>query len=87
MAHPEAEKGRAVRHLAEVVGAGREPLTVYGGHLKDLPMFAVADRRVAPANAHPDVRARATDIVAFNDEDGVVRFLPAGVPAGTGVHG
>ncbi|MET9430067.1 hypothetical protein [Streptomyces sp. NPDC003036] len=41
----------------------------------------------APANAHPDVRARATDIVAFNDEDGVVRFLPAGVPAAAGVHG
>ncbi|MER5385366.1 HAD-IIB family hydrolase [Streptomyces sp. NPDC002688] len=75
VAHPEAEKGRAVRNLAEAVGMADARLTVYGDHLNDLPMFSVADRRVAPVNAHPDVLARATAVTAANDEDGVVRHL------------
>ncbi|POX58216.1 hypothetical protein C3492_39220 [Streptomyces sp. Ru62] len=75
VAHPQAEKGLAVRHLARTAGLADLRLTVYGDHLNDLPMFAVADRAVAPANAHPDVRARADVVTAANDEDGVVRHL------------
>ncbi|WP_405787173.1 HAD family hydrolase [Streptomyces sp. NBC_00029] len=80
IAHAEAEKGLAVRHLAEVTGLTDARLTVYGDHLNDLPMFAVADRRVAPANAHPEVLARATTVTAGNDEDGIVRHLLDGGP-------
>ncbi|MGW3666523.1 HAD hydrolase family protein [Streptomyces sp. NPDC005141] len=75
VAHPEAEKGCAVRNLAQAVGMADTRLTVYGDHLNDLPMFSVADRQVAPANAHPDVLALATAVTAANDEDGVVRHL------------
>ncbi|MGW0330828.1 HAD family hydrolase [Streptomyces sp. NPDC003011] len=75
VAHPEAEKGLAVCELARTAGLGHLPLTVYGDHLNDLPMFAVADRAVAPANAHPEVLARATAVTAANDEDGIVRHL------------
>ncbi|NEC88393.1 HAD hydrolase family protein [Streptomyces sp. SID12501] len=75
VAHPEAEKGFAVRELVRTTSLGHLPLTVYGDHLNDLPMFAVADRAVAPANAHPDVLARATVVTAANDEDGIVRYL------------
>lgn len=80
IAHAQAEKGFAVRHLAEFTGLAGAPLTVYGDHLNDLPMFAVADRRVAPANAHPDVLARATTVTGANDEDGIVRHLLDGDP-------
>lgn len=75
VAHPQAEKGFAVRRLRQLAGLTHQPLTVYGDHLNDLPMFAVADRTVAPANAHPDIRARATVVTAANDEDGVIRYL------------
>ncbi|MFD5326760.1 HAD family hydrolase [Streptomyces sp. NPDC127092] len=75
IAHPEAEKGRAVRRLAREAGLDGAGLTVYGDHLNDLPMFAVAERTVAPANAHPEVLARASAVTAANDEDGVVRYL------------
>ncbi|MFE9018917.1 HAD family hydrolase [Streptomyces sp. NPDC007808] len=75
VAHPQAEKGHAVGLLRRSTGLGRLPLTVYGDHLNDLPMFDVADRTVAPANAHPAVRARATAVTATNDEDGIVRHL------------
>ncbi|GHG07259.1 HAD hydrolase family protein [Streptomyces zaomyceticus] len=85
VAHPKAEKGVAVRELAQTAGLGDARLTVYGDHLNDLPMFAVADRAVAPANAHPDVRARAAAVTAANDEDGVVRYLLDGdTPSGAG---
>ncbi|MFD7263497.1 HAD family hydrolase [Streptomyces sp. NPDC059874] len=76
--HPQAEKGLAVRHLTEVTGLADAHLTVYGDHLNDLPMFAVADRSVAPANAHPEVLARAGTVTAANDEDGIVRHLLEG---------
>ncbi|GHB75608.1 hydrolase [Streptomyces cirratus] len=75
IAHPEAEKGLAVRRLARDAGLAGARLTVYGDHLNDLPMFAVAERTVAPANAHPHVLARASVVTASNDEDGIVRYL------------
>ncbi|GLV77144.1 HAD hydrolase family protein [Streptomyces hygroscopicus] len=75
VAHAGAEKGAAVRHLVDVTGLGGARVTVCGDHLNDLPMFAVADRSVAPANAHPRVRDLATVVVGPNSDDGVVRFL------------
>ncbi|MDI2126826.1 HAD family hydrolase [Yinghuangia seranimata] len=71
---PTADKGAAVRDLRERVGHTGE-LLVCGDHLNDLAMFALADRRVAPSSAHPDVLALATDVTGPNDEDGVARFL------------
>ncbi|MFI5496837.1 HAD-IIB family hydrolase [Actinoplanes sp. NPDC051859] len=75
--HPTADKGTAVQHLATMSGLAHAPLTVCGDHLNDLPMFAVADRCVAPANAHERVRRAATVVTASHDEDGIVRFLLA----------
>jgi HAD superfamily hydrolase (TIGR01484 family) len=69
-----ADKGQAVLALRDR-HALTGPVVACGDHLNDLPMFAVADRRVAPANAHPDILALATDVVGPNDEDGVARFL------------
>ncbi|THA51691.1 HAD family hydrolase [Streptomyces sp. A1136] len=80
IAHPEAEKGLAVRGLARDAGLADARLTVYGDHLNDLPMFAVAERAIAPANAHPHVLARASVVTAANDEDGIVRYLLDGAP-------
>jgi Cof subfamily protein (haloacid dehalogenase superfamily) len=41
----------------------------------DLPMLAWAGRSFAVENAHPDVLAAATDVIAANDEDGVAQLL------------
>lgn len=75
---PTADKGNAVRSLRGHLGH-TGPLVVCGDHLNDLPMFEAADgpadRRIAPANAHPAVLARATDVTAPNHEDGIARFL------------
>ncbi len=57
-------KAAAVLRLKKMVGADR--LVVYGDHLNDLPMFAVADESVAVANALPEVRAAATRTIGPN---------------------
>ena len=57
-------KAAAVLRLKRMVGADR--LVVYGDHLNDLPMFAVADESVAVANALPEVRAAATRTIGPN---------------------
>lgn len=57
-------KAAAVLRLKKMVGVDR--LVVYGDHLNDLPMFAVADESVAIANALPEVRAAATRTISPN---------------------
>lgn len=66
LAHWCAEQQPAVR--AEEVWA-------FGDMPNDLPMLTWAGRSFAVANAHPDVRAAATDVAPSNDDDGVARTL------------
>ena len=47
----------------------------FGDMPNDLPMLTWAGRSFAVANAHPDVRAAATDLCPANDEDGVAAVL------------
>lgn len=62
-------KAAAVLRVKELTGADRT--VVYGDNLNDLPMFEVADESVAPANARPEVRARATRVIGPNSADSV----------------
>ncbi len=70
-----AEKGAAVPALLEACDAVGADVIACGDHLNDLGLFAVAERSIAPANAHPSVLEVATEVVASNDEDGIVRYL------------
>ncbi len=38
-------------------------------------MFTAVTLSIAPANAHPEARESATEVVGPNDEDGIVRHL------------
>ncbi len=81
VAHPAANKAATVRWLAAHLGTAAEHITVFGDNLNDLPMFQVAGRRIAVANAQPAVRAAADVVIASNDDDGVPHFLAAAQPA------
>lgn len=48
---------------------------MFGDNANDLPMFEVADECYAVANATAEVRARATEVIGSNDEDGVAHVL------------
>lgn len=71
---PLATKGAAILELRQRLDLDGE-VTVCGDHVNDLPMFAVADRRIAPGNARPEVRAAASVVTGTNDDDGVVTYL------------
>jgi hydroxymethylpyrimidine pyrophosphatase-like HAD family hydrolase len=63
------DKGWAVQRYCQAHGLA------IGDGPNDLPLFAFAGTSVAPANAHPDVRATATAVTADNDHDGVAKAL------------
>lgn len=71
--HPAASKGQAVTYLAQRYHARR--IVVFGDHLNDLDLFAVADEAYAVANADPVVIAAADGVIASNDADGVAEWL------------
>jgi Cof subfamily protein (haloacid dehalogenase superfamily) len=73
--HRAADKGAAVPALLAACDLSGAEVVACGDHLNDLPLFAVATRSLAPANAHPAVLEAATEVVGANDEDGIVRYL------------
>lgn len=70
-----ADTATALGALLEHVGLAGAEIVACGDHLNDLPLFNIATRSVAPANAHPAALVAATHVVASNDEDGVARHL------------
>ncbi|GLZ81302.1 hydrolase [Actinorhabdospora filicis] len=72
---PGHDKGTGLAFVAERLGVAAEDVLVFGDARNDLPMFAWAGRSVAMGNAHPEVKAAATDHTESNLEDGVARFL------------
>ena len=68
--HPDANKGHAVRALAEHLGVALADTAVLGDMPNDLPMFGVAGLAIAMGQAGPDVKARAGAVTDANDADG-----------------
>ena len=63
----------AARRLKEMLGCNK--LVCFGDAVNDLPMFELADERYAVANAAPELKAIATDVIDGNDEDAVAGWL------------
>lgn len=72
-----ATKDRAIRILQESRGLSRSELVVFGDQNNDIKMFQAADRAIAVANATPELKRCATQIIGSNQEDSVVKFLRA----------
>ena len=68
-----ASKAAAARRLKEMLGCNK--LVCFGDAVNDLPMFELADERYAVANAAPELKAIATDVIGGNDEDAVAGWL------------
>ena len=66
-------KAEAIRQVAQLVGA--DEIVAFGDNVNDLPMFDIAHRTYAPANALTEVKARATQVIAANGDEGVAKFL------------
>ena len=72
LTHPQANKGLAVRHLAEdILGLTSEQVMAIGDNFNDLEMLRYAEMGVAMGNAPPEVQAIADWVTIDVEEDGV----------------
>lgn len=69
----EATKANAAKKLKELLGCDR--MAVFGDAINDLPLFEAADVKCAVANAVPELKAAATEVIGGNGEDGVAKWL------------
>lgn len=68
-----ATKAKAVKRLAEEVGADR--IVVFGDNRNDISMMESADLSVAVANAREEVKDFADIVIGKNTDDAVAKFI------------
>ena len=68
-------KGVALRDICQRLGVDIARSAAIGDSQNDLSMIEAAGCGVAMGNAFQEVKDRADDITASNDEDGVARFI------------
>jgi Cof subfamily protein (haloacid dehalogenase superfamily) len=73
--NPVADKGRALRHVQDALGATREQTMAFGDYFNDVGLLDAAHWSFAMDNAHPDVRAHARFVAPANTANGVVRTI------------
>jgi Cof subfamily protein (haloacid dehalogenase superfamily) len=73
---PGVDKATGLAVVAAELGINADDVLVFGDMPNDAPMFRWAGwRRVAVANAHPEVLDLADEVTASNDADGVAAWL------------
>lgn len=70
-------KAKAIMRLKEILGCKR--VVAFGDGVNDIEMFRLADESYAVANAVPELKSIATDIIGDNNEDGVARWIEESV--------
>ncbi|GGA92095.1 sugar-phosphatase [Ornithinibacillus halotolerans] len=73
--HPQANKGNAVKQLAETLGIKQEEVMCIGDNGNDLPMIQYAGCGVAMGNAIPKVKDIADFTTKSNNESGVAHAI------------
>lgn len=73
----QATKASGIRELQGLHDLYSHDLTVFGDHNNDISMFQLADVAVATANATPELRQYATEMIGHHSEDSVVKYLEA----------
>ncbi|MBR5451905.1 MAG: HAD family hydrolase [Clostridia bacterium] len=68
-----ANKALAAKKLKELTSADR--IVAFGDNHNDLPLFSVADLKIAVENATDEVKAAADLIIPANTCDGVAKYL------------
>jgi hydroxymethylpyrimidine pyrophosphatase-like HAD family hydrolase len=73
---PGVDKGSGLARVAAALGVDPADALVFGDMPNDEPMFRWAGwRRVAVANAHPELVLVADEVTGSNDDDGVAAWL------------
>ncbi|MCS4536361.1 HAD family hydrolase [Corynebacterium sp. HS2168-gen11] len=75
MMNPVANKGAALRDLAQAMGIKLEQTLAFGDFLNDYELLETAGTSYAMANAHPQLLELADHIAPSNAEHGVLKVL------------
>lgn len=75
LSHIRANKREGALLWCKLVGCDPAELTVFGDNLNDKGLFEAAGRRVAVANAHPELIAMSHEVALSNNDDGVARYI------------
>jgi hypothetical protein len=70
-----ATKDRGIRALQKACGMEGRELFVFGDDVNDIPMFQIATRAIAVANAVDSVKKAAHETAGSNEEEGVLRWI------------
>jgi HAD superfamily hydrolase (TIGR01484 family) len=68
-------KASAIAAIAQAEGIEPGEVIAFGDQPNDLPLLTWAGTSCAVANAHPEVLAAASWVIASNDDDGVAQVL------------
>lgn len=68
-----ADKAKAVEALASDLRADR--IVAFGDNVNDIPLFSLADEKIAVQGAVAPLKELATDIIGSNDSDAVASFI------------
>ncbi|MDX2282972.1 MAG: HAD family hydrolase [Bacteroidia bacterium] len=71
----QATKAGGIGVLLAETGLAPADVTVFGDSLNDESMFRMAGRRVAVANAKPEIKALADEVIGSNETDSVIEYL------------
>ncbi len=75
--HPDANKGRVVEVLSQVLSIAPEHTATIGDMPNDVLMFKNSGLSIAMGNASPDVQRQAQLVTASNEEEGFARAMEA----------
>ena len=70
-----ASKDQAIEDLKKNFGLEGRLTVVFGDNRNDISMFKNADHAVAVANAQPEARQYAHEVIGSNEQDAVARYL------------
>ncbi|MBQ9121166.1 MAG: HAD-IIB family hydrolase [Clostridia bacterium] len=68
-------KGQGILRVKDHLGDRVKTVIAVGDYENDIPMFDVADISYAPANAHPNAKARATHITVGCEDGAIAKII------------
>lgn len=72
-------KGNAINYIQKLHNISKEETLVFGDYLNDIEMFEEAGVSIAMENAHPKLKAIATQITKSNNDNGVLDILNSNI--------
>ena len=75
MFHHHADKGKMLRKLARRLDIPLSKIVVFGDYLNDLEMFEIVGKSIAVANALPEVKGAAHQVIGSHAEGAVLDYL------------